>query len=93
MSLILDAIGKLFKSSHAEDFKAVMTELRELKNEYKEQAKDEKKRIDALEAEIRELKIMEIECLKQQVLLVNRVRDLEEKLIFKTKGKHKDDEI
>lgn len=81
------------KNSNADEFKAIMAELKGLKDEYKEQVKDQQIRIEGLEKKVLHLEIMEMQCLENHRILINEYRDLKEKFIFKTGGRHNDDEI
>lgn len=89
----LSRLIPFLKSSHVEETKLILTELKELKNEYKQEVKEQQRRIEDLETKVVELEKMEWQCLEQQRILMQQYHDLREKLIFKTKGKHKGDDI
>lgn len=57
------------------------------------QITEQARQIEELRRQVQHMQEMEQRCLEGQVVLQGSLRDVLEKLIFKTKGKHKGDEI
>jgi isochorismate hydrolase len=106
ISWLLELPGKL-KGKNTEEVKLIISEVKDLrdyyKSEFKEQLaimKEQTTQIQSLQEQISvntmqmaNLQQMEERCLRQNVELQQLYRDVLEKLIFKTRGRHKDDEI
>lgn len=94
------AIVTLLKGDAVKEWKFLMAEIKEMRDEYKKEAKEQKKTIDEnrerikdMEDRITHLEVLEQECLANYRTLMQQYHDLKERLIFKTRGKHKDDEL
>lgn len=89
---IVSKFISVFKSTHVEETKLLLTELKELKNEYKIKAIEQEVRIKNLEAKVIQLEELEMQCLQQQVVLVQRLRDLQEEQIVIHKWMKRNDQ-
>lgn len=96
MSWLSDILGFL-KGDAAGNFKAITAELKELKEEYrkefirqKEINEAQQKENLALKKEINSIRSLEENCLHDQRILRQQYIDILEKLVFITRGKHKD---
>lgn len=103
---LLELPAKL-KGKNTEEVKLIITEVKDLRDYYKSEFKDQlaimkeqttqihtlQEQISANSQQLARLQEMEERCLRQNVELQQLYRDVLERLIFKTKGKHKDDDI
>lgn len=82
-------IGELISAlrGNAASFKALTSELHALKDEYKQRMKDAESRVTELEKMVEESHEYERDCQMRLITTNARVRDLEEQMIFLTKGK------
>lgn len=96
MSWVSDILAFL-KGDAAGNFKAITSELKELKEQYrqefirqKEINEAQRKENIALKKEIAAIRQLEENCLQDQRILKQQYTDMLEKLVFLTRGKHKD---
>lgn len=111
---IIEKILPALKSKVREEYEGLFVEVKDLRDFYKQEAKEQRekakeqseinrslqKQIEQLKAQnqdqqhqISEVRDMEELCLKQQAEMAQRILDAEERTIFKTKGRHKGDDI
>lgn len=88
MRLIISEVKEL-----REYYKREFNELREVKAAQDKKIREQADKIQVLEEKVIVLHEMEELCLRQQAALQQNYIDMNEKLIFKTRGKHKDDDI
>jgi acetyl-CoA carboxylase carboxyltransferase component len=75
-------LWNVLRGDAAVNFKAITSELKELKDEYKSRMKDAENRIKELHTEHKRAAEAEAECHRQVVDLTQKYRDTREELIF-----------
>lgn len=89
---VVSKIVSFFRGTHVEETRLILTELKELKNEYKIKAIEQEVRIKSLESKVIELEELELQCLHQQVILIDKLRNLQEEQIVIHKWMKRNDE-